>query len=221
MSPISKKRMPMLSSIILRLYRFENDKLRGRLRYLATRLEGGEMRSDTLRLIFSKYYSVEIGKYTHGYCYELHMVDPKTKIGRYCSFAKGMRILNHNHPIDFKSTSPIFVHPVFGHCKEWLVKFNPLEIGNDVWVGANAVILPEVSKIGDGAVIGAGAVVTKDVPPYAVVLGNPARVVKYRFSEDRIKELLAERWWDRDIDELASDIKAFQAPLEGGSIENA
>lgn len=69
-----------------------------------------------------------------------------------------------------------------------------VEIGNDVWIGDNVVILK--GKIGDGAVIGAGAVVTRDVPPYAIVAGNPARVIKYRFDDETIRKLLKEKWWD-------------------------
>ena len=71
----------------------------------------------------------------------------------------------------------------------------PVQIGNDVWIGARATILDGV-KIGDGAVIAAGAVVTKDVPSYAIVGGVPAKVIKYRFDENRIKELLVEQWWN-------------------------
>ena len=89
-----------------------------------------------------------------------------------------------------------------------------------MWIGANAVIMPEVSRIGDGAVIGAGAVVNRDVPSYAVVLGNPARVVKYRFPEDVIARLLAERWWEKDLAELAERIGEFQVPF-GGTADGA
>lgn len=203
----------MTGSLFVKLYGIRSDRLRTKLLALVARSEGGEWVSETLRVIFKEYYGVEIGKYCHGSCFEPFAVDPQTKIGRYCSFARGMRVINHNHPLAFKSTSPLFVHPKFGYAKEWLVDFHPLTIGNDVWIGANAVILPEVSSIGDGAVIGAGAVVSRDVPPYAVVLGNPARVVKYRFSEERIERLLAEKWWEKDIEELAADIGDFQAPL--------
>jgi virginiamycin A acetyltransferase len=183
------------------------------LRRLVIRVEGGEMVSDTLREIFATFYGIEIGKYTHGSCYDFYAVDPQTTIGRYCSFARGMRILNHNHPLNFKSTSSIFIHPDFGHSEEWLVTFKPLEIGSDVWIGANAIIMPEVSRIGHGAVIGAGAVVNKDVAPYAIVLGNPARVVKHRFSPQRIEQLLAEAWWEKDIEELEPEMPAFQRAL--------
>ena len=94
------------------------------------------------------------------------------------------------------------------------LKRTELTIGNDVWIGHNAIILSGVSSIGDGAVIGAGAVLYKDVPPYAVVLGNPARVVRYRFSAEKIEELLESKWWEKSIDELLPEIESFQKPLE-------
>jgi serine acetyltransferase len=75
-----------------------------------------------------------------------------------------------------------------------------------------------VQRIGDGAFIGAGAVVQKPVPPYAVVMGNPARVVKYRFSERTIADLLQSRWWEKSLAELAPEWKTFEVPLERDSV---
>jgi virginiamycin A acetyltransferase len=202
----------MTSRLLVRLYAV--DRLRPLVLKLARRLEDGEFRSTTLREIFRRYWDVDIGLYTHGACFQPWVVDRYTTIGRYSSIAHGARILNHNHPIGLKGTSGLFFNPALGLCEDWLTPFNPLTIGNDVWIGANAVILPEVNTVGDGAVIGAGAVVSRDVPPYAVVLGNPARVVKYRFSKDVIARLLEEKWWERDVDELAGRIGEFQTPLD-------
>lgn len=209
----------MANHLLVRLYGIR--RLRGVVLKLARRLEGGEFRSTTLREIYATYWGVEIGLYTHGGCFDEWMVDPHTKIGRYSSIAQGVRIVNHNHPLGFKGTSGLFFNPSLQLCDRWLVGFTPIEIGNDVWIGANAVVMPEVRRIGDGAVIGAGAVVTRDVPPYAVVLGNPGRVVKYRFSEDVIAKLLVEKWWERDLDELGAVIEQFQVPLEAGDGSSA
>lgn len=200
-----------LRRLMVRMYGI--NRLRGLTVWLVRRVDGPELTSPTIRAIFSRHFGVEIGMYTHGACFEPFTVDEQTRIGRYCSIARGARILNHNHPVGFKSTSGIFFNPHFGLCDHSLVEFNPLEIGNDVWIGANAVILPEVNRIGDGAIVGAGAVVSRDVPPYAVVLGNPARVVKYRFDEAMIARLLEEKWWEKDLDELRPDVPSFQAPL--------
>lgn len=197
--------------LLVRMYAV--NRLRGLTMWLVRRVDGPEHTSPTVRRIFSRYFGVEIGMYTHGACFEPFTLDAQTRIGRYCSVARGARILNHNHPVGFKSTSALFFNPHFGLSRRSLVDFNPLEIGNDVWIGANAVVLPEVNRIGDGAIIGAGAVVSRDVPPYAVMLGNPARIVKYRFSEDVIADLLAERWWEKDLGELLPDLARFQEPL--------
>jgi virginiamycin A acetyltransferase len=202
----------MTNQALVRLYRVR--RLRPLVLKLARRLEGGEFRSTTLREIFRQYWGVDVGLYTHGACFQPWVVDRCTTIGRYSSIAHGARILNHNHPIGFKGTSGLFFNPELGLAPDWLTPFNPVTIGNDVWIGANAVLLPEVNSVGDGAVIGAGAVVSRDVPPYAVVLGNPGRVVKYRFPEETIARLLTEKWWERDLDELAGGIGEFQTPLD-------
>lgn len=202
----------MITRLLVRLYGI--NRLRGLVLWLLRRLEGPEMTAPTIRTIFSQYFGVEIGMYSHGAFFEPYAVDEQTTIGRYCSMARGARIVNHNHPVGFKSTSGLFFNPHFGLCDHSLVEFHPLHVGNDVWIGTNAVILPEVSTIGDGAIIGAGAVVSRDVPPYAVVLGNPARIVKFRFSEAVIADLLEERWWDRDVEDLLPELAQFQHPVE-------
>ncbi|PQO28766.1 hypothetical protein C5Y98_23585 [Blastopirellula marina] len=73
-----------------------------------------------------------------------------------------------------------------------------LEIGHDVWLGFNVVILPGCHRIGTGAIVGAGSIVTKDIPPYAIAVGNPARILRYRFPEEVCAKLLASQWWTRD-----------------------
>jgi virginiamycin A acetyltransferase len=205
----------MSNRLLVRLYAVK--RLRRLVLGVALRLEGGEFRSTTLREIFARYWGVEVGLYTNGGCFQPGMIDAKTKIGRYCAIAYGVRVVNHNHPLSFKGTSGLFFNPELGLCDRWLVEHNPLEIGNDVWIGVNVVIMPEVSRIGDGAVIGGGAVVNRDVPPYGVVLGNPARVVKYRFPEEVIARLLEEKWWEKDLAELTENISEFQVPLDGAA----
>jgi acetyltransferase-like isoleucine patch superfamily enzyme len=201
-----------LSDVLVRSYRHK--RLRPLILKVARRLEGGEYTSVTLRAIFAKYWGVEIGMYSHGGCFRPWAVGPHTKIGRYCSFAQGARVVQ-NHPLSLKSTHALFFNPLLGIVDDDRLgsPINPLEIGNDVWLGEYSVILPEVNRIGNGAVIGAGAVVSRDVPDYAVVLGNPARLVKYRFSEQTIQRLLDEKWWEKDIDELSANLADFQQTL--------
>lgn len=180
--------------------------------WLAKALEGGEMTSITLREIFRRYHGVTIGAYTHGGCFTAHSFGRGTTIGRYSSIARSAFAATLNHPMDRKSMHGYFFNPSLGYAPETR-EYSELVIGNDVWLGHNSIIMAGVNRIGDGAVVGAGAVVFKDVPAYAVVVGNPARVVRYRFPPEKIQALLAERWWDRDIDDLKSELADFTAPF--------
>jgi acetyltransferase-like isoleucine patch superfamily enzyme len=143
-------------------------------------------------------------------------MDPDTTIGRYSSIAYTAAAFGANHPMNAKSTHAIFYNPALGETDVDLVERTKLTIGSDVWMGHNSIVLNGVESIGHGAVIGAGSVVHKDVPPYAVVVGHPARVVRYRFSDEIIEELLAEQWWERSFEDLkAEGLEKFQQPLEG------
>ncbi len=175
------------------------------------------MFSVTIREVFAHHHGVDIGLYTYGGCFEFGAVDPGTTIGRYCSIASGLRICNRDHPVEHKSMHPFFFNARYGFVAKDRVSYLPLEIGNDVWIGHNAIILPKVRRIGDGAVIGAAAVVTHDVPAYAVVAGNPARIIRYRFPPDMVEALAAERWWDRDIEAVMADGQGFVDSVGQGS----
>ena len=114
----------------------------------------------------------------------------KTRIGNYCSIANSVFIGQGEHDIGKVSTSVQFYKNAFNELTK-----KKCTIGHDVWIGANVCVLRGV-KINSGAVVGAGSVVTKDVPPFAVVVGSPARVIKYRFSQEKIKHILQEKWWN-------------------------
>jgi len=156
------------------------------------------------------------------------------RIGRYVSIGENVQIGRHAHPMDWVSTSPIFYthsRELFDTELEIMHDLHPSQfersgppvvaqltnIGNDVWVGHEAFIMPGVT-IGDGAVVAARAVVTKDVPPYAVVAGVPARVVRYRLPTRMIERLQALRWWDYAAWELTGtkvdDPEAFAEAVE-------
>ena len=178
-----------------------------------TTFEGGQLFSETSRKLLKEYAGVDIGIGTYGACFNTDNVTPGVKIGKYCSVAPGVSMYTRDHPYKYVSTCPIFYNSVLGFVKEDVIPYGTLEIGNDVWIGRNAAILPSCNKIGDGAVIGAGAVVTHDVPPYAIVSGVPARIMKCRFDEKTISKLEKIKWWDWELSEIIAMKDKF------GSIE--
>lgn len=147
----------------------------------------------------------------------------KIRVGRYCSIAKNISLFGDSHPLNRLSTNPF----TYGARYRGLAinkfsldfellphekTYGKVEIGNDVWIGGGANIKGGI-KIHDGAVIGAGAFVTKDVPPYAVVVGNPGRIVKYRFPKEIIARLLQSKWWEFNFSDFqglnTSDVPSF------------
>ena len=144
-------------------------------------------------------------------------------IGKFCSISKDVCIGLPSHPTKFISTSPIFVNVENGTGYSWAREnlFNSVpdrvEIGNDVWIGMKSTILGGVT-IGNGAIIAAHSVVTKDVPPYAVVGGVPSKIIKYRFDDAVIESLQKAQWWNHPDDFLQKHITSFQEELRA---ENA
>ena len=136
-------------------------------------------------------YHVHIGKYT--------------SIGRDCNF-----FLHANHRPDWITTSSQLWGPVTPEIVEMHMKMGhpackgDIIVGNDVWIGAKSTIMSGV-KIGNGSIIGAGSTVTKDVPPYSIVAGNPAKFIKFRFTEEQIESLLQISWWDWTEDRIKSE----------------
>lgn len=129
----------------------------------------------------------------------------KIKIGKYCQIGAYVAIHATNHPINYPSTY-INYRLLNGELSKNKT-CEPVIIGNDVWIGHGAIILAGVN-VGDGAIIGAGAVVTRDVEPYSIVAGNPARIIRKRFSERIINELLDFKWWNKSPCDL-NNLKEF------------
>lgn len=142
------------------------------------------------------------------------------KIGRFCSIATNIKVVANTHPsFGFVSTSPSFFSTLLQNGQTF-VEQNKFEehltidgynviVGNDVWIGTNVIMKGGVT-IGDGAIIAMGSVVTKDVPPYAIVGGVPAKVIKYRFSEEQIAFLQEIKWWDKSDSWLQSHADDFK-----------
>lgn len=135
------------------------------------------------------------------------------EIGSFCSISSGVCVGMGNHDLKKLSTSPLFTEKYNGTGHSWtdqvIFPFDRVIVGNDVWIGGRAMIIGG-KRIGNGAVIGAGAVVTKDVPPYAIVGGVPARIIGYRFSEEVIAQLEQLQWWNLPDDVLKECITLFQ-----------
>jgi virginiamycin A acetyltransferase len=208
----------LLANAVVRLYRWRSGWWRSTLRRLVTRAERGEMFSLTLRRIFARYYGVEIGLYTHGGCFVPNNMAAGVVIGRYCSIAITACAFTRNHPMNLRSSHALFFNPELGFAGTDFVPRERLVIGHDVWIGHNATILASVTSIGDGAVIAAHSVVNKNVPPYAVVTGNPSRIARYRFSDSVMADISASRWWEHPLEELLPEFADFQRPLEDESV---
>ncbi len=154
-------------------------------------------------------YSYYSGWYHgHGFddCARYLMAEPgvdRLIIGDFCSIGSGAAFImagNQGHRNDWASAFPFFYMPEVPHfagAVDAFEKAGDTVIGNDVWIGSEAIIMPGV-KVGDGAVIGTRALVTRDVEPYAIVGGNPARVIRKRFDDDSVAMLMQMKWWDWD-----------------------
>lgn len=162
------------------------------------------------------------------FSYSRSVLPVNTIVGRYTSIATGVSRMGANHPLHRFTTSSVSyeqhstalnayltTHPTdFEITGELPATDLPVIIGNDVWIGQNVIFASSGITVNDGAVVAANAVVTKDVPPYAIVAGNPARIVKYRFDLATIQRLLALRWWQYDFGQFTTvksddEINAF------------
>lgn len=160
---------------------------------------------------FAKMVNSSIGKYSY---IGVRSWAINVDIGRFCSIANDVNIGLAKHTLAYLSTSPIFTERKNGTGHSWVNRnFNePVRrtiIGNDVWIGYRVIIQGGVT-IGDGAVIGAGAVVTKDIPPYAIVAGVPARILRYRFADDVVNALIDSKWWNVKDEVLKARIDLYQ-----------
>lgn len=161
---------------------------------------------------YSKY---DIGDYTYGKPRFLRWdEDAYSSIGKFCSIAANVKIFEGgNHCLNYISTYPFSLVSSIDSInknKDYRFSKGPVKIGNDVWIGMDTTILSGVT-IGSGAVIAAASVVTKDVKPYEVVGGNPAKHIKFRFDEKQIQALLAISWWDWELDRIKSNMHLIRS----------
>jgi acetyltransferase-like isoleucine patch superfamily enzyme len=158
---------------------------------------------------------LEFGEHSYG-TPKIHSYEgsqAKVSIGKFCSIAPNVNIITGGiHPINNVSLFPFRIKwTLKGAFKDGIPSTNgPVIIGHDVWISTGVTILSGIN-IGHGAVIAAGALVTKDVPPFAVVGGNPAKIIRYRFSDEHIASLLRIAWWDWKKDKIATEIDALNS----------
>ena len=176
--------------------------------------EGGEQASATLRLIMKEKHKVNVGMWTYGGCFEPTVnLGGTVFIGKYCSFASHVRYFGGNHPMEYASMSPYFYRKRFGFDVKDIER-STLHVGNDVWCGYGVIITKGCKRIGNGSVIAAGSVVTHDVPPYAIVAGNPARVLRYRFDQETIDLLEESCWWELPPEKLMKHYDVIDKPQD-------
>lgn len=155
-----------------------------------------------LRRYFREKHNIDVGLYSYG-CFDRWRMPGPMRVGRYCSISSTTRSVLTNHPMDALTTHPAIYEKAFGVVDADRLSAEPLVIEDDVWIGHNVVILPGCKHVGRGAIVGAGSVVTKDVPSYTVVAGNPARAIRARFPPDLAAAVEASRWWEMDLIGLA------------------
>lgn len=172
------------------------------------------------REYYKQRYKVEVELYTYGGCFKSDFNTGGTvHVGRYCSIANNVHYFGANHPINSFTTSAYFYNSSFGlNVKD--VERHCLCIGHDVWIGYGTIITSGCHYIGNGAIIGAGSIITHDVPPYSIVAGNPARIIRKRFSENNQLLLENSKWWKNSPLELMQlydcidDIEKFTGYLD-------
>ena len=220
-SPLSVEgevRKCALHEMLFAAYRWE--RLRRIALSAALKFEGSDFYSGTARRILAHYHGVEIGAYSYGSCFVPGAFDPGVVVGRYTSIVPGVRAFQRNHPSDRLSMHPFFYNASLGFIEKDVVDRGTLVIGHDAWMGANSIVTPGCSYIGVGAVVGAGAIVTKNVDDFAVVVGNPARLVRYRFPESTRRTILESRWWERSIEDCAPFMDYMARPVPNRPAEH-
>ncbi|WP_235596822.1 CatB-related O-acetyltransferase [Leptospira alstonii] len=176
---------------------------------LFSKIMNSSLKGNTFLGLCSCINRSEIGRYV-AMSFFSYLAD--SDVGNYCTFAARVSIGAFSHPIDFLTSHEVGYRDTTASYGETAYKENPeiylkmrsirTVIGNDVWIGDNAVVIKGV-KIGNGSVVGAGAIVTKDVEPFSIVAGNPAKLIRKRFSQEIIDQIEESEWWNLSITELS------------------
>ena len=159
---------------------------------------------------------ISVGEHTYGLraeCFPLYHPEDRVVIGKFCAVAEGVKFVFGEHRMNCVSTFPFRAICFGGEPHADARSKGMIQVGNDVWLGARSTILSGVN-IGHGAVVAAGALVQRDVPPYAVVGGVPARVLKSRLPADQVEALLAIQWWDWPLEKIRANLDGFYSDVD-------
>ncbi|HEX4181653.1 MAG TPA: LnmK family bifunctional acyltransferase/decarboxylase [Caulobacteraceae bacterium] len=195
-------------------------KLNGMVDRLLVAISRDVSTDQLLRRRFKRLYDVDVGRHTF-WRFNSEQISSGARIGRYCSIPSSARVVDENHPLAALSTHPLFYLRDWGLVSDNQLRPSPTVIEDDVWMGHASILTPGCKWVGRGAVIGAGAVVMRDVPPYAVMMGVPAQLVRFRFSPELIDAIEATRWWELDPAELKEATRDDPAFLTSPTVEAA
>lgn len=185
--------------------------IKSKIKYWLSKKLKNVLEYEILPVLIQPSNNIQVGKETfHNGNFEIRG-SGKVKIGSFCALGRDIKFITSNHDYNFAVMQYGFYKKYFGqkpiHSKPINLEF-VIEIGHDVWIGDNVSILPNI-KIGHGAIVGTGSVVTKDVAPYTIVGGVPAKMIKDRFSETSKALLLASEWWNWDDEKIKSNKDFF------------
>ena len=180
-----------------------------------SRLDGNISIGEGVRVARCELYgTIEVGRYTsiNGPNTDVVADGGKVTIGQFCSIARHVSMQVSNHAMSRATTYPIFKNVFKEKCDDEFTSKGNIVIGNDVWIGTHSVILSG-AKINDGAIVAANSVVTGEIPAYAIVAGAPAKVLKYRFPQNVIDDLLEKQWWNWAIEKIKDEKTFFSQDL--------
>lgn len=199
------------SRVIKAIYAHAPAFLRKKIEGFLAHTEEGWYFSETLREIYKEEYGLTIGTGSYG-CFIPNRFPKGTVIGNYCSIARNVTVLNANHPMERASMHPLFYDARLGASAEYALDRSNLTVGHDVWIGQDVIVTKGCRSIGNGAIIGAGSVVTRDVEPYTVAAGNPARPIRRRFDEETARLLEESAWFKLSPAQLKTIADEVGAP---------
>lgn len=204
-----------MNNVLVSLYRIPNRLVRRIIEKVILKRENGYAFSKTIRLLYAKYYNLHIGYGSYGGCFNHTNIPRPSEVhfGNYCSIGSGLKIFRANHPSDKFTTHPFLYNPAFKYVEKDQLIRPALHIGNDVWTGSGVTICPGCKSIGDGAIIGAGSIVTHDVPAYTIMVGCPAKPIRKRFNDRQIVFLQNSKWWELDLNTLKDKVSYFEESL--------